>query len=184
MLGLRIDRFQRLQRFGLFRAFGAIPAGPAFRALAALAIAGAIGCSGGPDPHGPCDIAGGPSTASAAFGGIDYQVVGGFSGHGDGTTLHVAANGAFSRHTAQHGDEQGSLDSAALADLVARARAAEFPTLCPMYASSGVADDLVYQVSVQFDGRQITSRASQFGDPPDRLQAVIGALQQIVQRPL
>ena len=81
--------------------------------------------SGG-DPHGPCDTAGGPSTASATFGGLDYAVVGGLSGQGDGTTLHIAADGAFSRYTPQRGDEQGMLDPAALQDLVGRARAAEF----------------------------------------------------------
>jgi hypothetical protein len=45
-------------------------------------------------------------------------------------------------------------------------------------------DEFMYQVSVQFDGREITTRASQFGDPPERLQAVIEALQQIVDLPV
>jgi hypothetical protein len=166
------------------RAFRAVPASQAVLALASLAIAAAIGCSGDGDPHGSCNAAGGPSTASAVFGGIDYQIVGGITGHGDGTTLHVAPDGSFSRHTPQRGSEQGLLDPAALRDLVARARAAEFPTLCLMYAASGAVDDFVYQVSVQFDGREITSRASQFGDPPGRLQAVIDAVQQIANRPL
>jgi hypothetical protein len=43
---------------------------------------------------------------------------------------------------------------------------------------------LYYQVSVQFDGRMLTSEASQYGEPLDRLHAVISTLQQVVGRPL
>jgi hypothetical protein len=163
---------------------------PALRALVAVIAASAVGCSGGGggggsgDPHGPCDTAGGPSTASAAFGGLDYAVVGGLTGQGDGTALHIAADGAFSRHTAQRGDEQGLLDPAALQDLVNRARAAEFPTLCLRYLAPGAGDDLVSQVSVHFDASMLTVRVSEFGDPPDRLQALLDAVQQVLVRPL
>lgn len=159
--------------------------------LVAVFAAGAVGCSGGGaggsgsgDPHGPCDTAGGPSTASATFGGLDYSVVGGLSGQGDGTTLHIAADGAFSRHTPQRGDEQGMLDPAALQDLVGRARAAEFPTLCQLYTAPGAGDDLVTQVAVHFDASMLTVRVSEFGDPPDRLQTLLDAVHQILDRPV
>lgn len=170
---------------------GARRALPALRALVAVAAASAVGCSGGGtsagsggDPHGPCDVVGGPSTAIAAFGGLDYAVVGGLTGQGDGTTLHIAADGAFGRHTTQRGDEQGLLDLAALQDLVARARAAEFPTLCLLYAAPGAGDDLVAQVSVRFDAVMLTVRVSELGDPPARLQALLDAVHQILDRPL
>lgn len=166
-------------------------AAPALPAVAVVgALLGALGCSGGAGdphdagPHGPCDVVGGPSTASATFGGLDYVVGGGLTGQGDGTALHIAADGAFDRHTPLRGDEQGMLDPAALQDLAARARAAEFPTLCLMYLAPAAGDDLVAQVSVHFDGATLTVRVSEFGDPPDRLQALLDALHQILDRPL
>ena len=187
-----------------FRAPATVRAAPALRALAAStalpavavagALLGALGCShraggsGGPDdpghPSGACDVAGGPSTASAAFGGLDYAIVGGFTGQGDGTTLHIAADGAFGRHTMLRGDEQGMLDPAALQDLIARARAAEFPSLCQLYPAPGAGDDLVTQVSVHLDATTLTVQVSEFADPPDRLQALLDALQLILDRPL
>jgi hypothetical protein len=147
-------------------------------------VIGAFGCSGAGDPHGPCPLVGGPPSAGAMFGGIDYQVVGGFSGQGDGTSLQIQPDGSFTRHTPQRGAEQGQLDPAALRDLIAAARSAQFPTLCMMYEAPGVADELVYQVSVRFDASVLIARASQGGEPPDRLEAVIDALRQIVDRPL
>lgn len=172
-----------------YRALATSGARPAVAVAGALL--GALGCSGGAgglhdagSPHGPCDVAGGPSTASATFGGLDYAVVGGLTGQGDGTTLHIAADGAFGRHTTLRGDEQGMLDPGALQDLVARARAAEFPTLCLVYAAPAVGDDLVAQLSVHFDSSTLTVRVSEFGDPPDRLQALLDALHQILDRPV
>ena len=136
------------------------------------------------DPHGPCDPVGGPATDQAAFGGIDYQVIGGFTGDGDGTSVHIRPDGSVTRQTVKRGLEQGKLDQATLDDVIAKARAARFPELCTMYACEHCGDDFVFQVAVQFDGNVLTARASEFGDPPDRMQALIDALKAIVDRPL
>lgn len=146
-------------------------------------VLGFVGCSSHGDPHGPCDLVGGPATDRATFGGIAYQVVGGFSGQGDGTSLNIQPDGSMTLQAPQRGIVQGRLDAAALASLVATARSAQFPTLCAMYRCSGCNDDFVDQVSVQFDGSALTVLASQEGDPPGRLQAVIDALRQIVEHP-
>ncbi len=142
-----------------------------------------IGCSGEGDPHAACEL-GGLMNTSAPFGGIDYRVVGGFTGNGDGTMLQILPDGSFTRCTRQRGMEQGQLDPAALGGVIGKARDAQFPTLSMMYPCSSCGDDFIYQVSVQFDGSALTSRVSQYGDPPARLQALIDALQQIVGRPL
>ncbi|HEX7836765.1 MAG TPA: hypothetical protein VF469_04830 [Kofleriaceae bacterium] len=154
------------------------------RHLALLGLLlGIVGCSREGDPHGTCDLVGGPATDRATFGGIEYQVVGGFSGHGDGTALHIQPDGTITVQTPQRGTGQGQLDPATLASLVGTARSAQFPTLCAIYRCSGCTDDFVDQVSVQFDGSALTVLASQEGDPPDRLQAMIDALRQVAQHP-
>jgi hypothetical protein len=142
------------------------------------------GCSGGGDPHGPCDVLGGPPTDHAAFGGVEYRVVGGFSGQGDGTSLQVQPDGTMTRHTSQGGAEQGRLDAATVADLVDQARATQFPTLCAMYRCSGCVDQFDDEVTVQFDGRPLTVIASHLGDPLARLKDMISALQQVLDRRL
>lgn len=145
----------------------------------------AAGCSdGGGDPQeGACEPTGGVVAPGAQVGGIDYEVSGGLSGEGDGTSLQIAPDGAFTRHTMQRGTEQGRLDQATLDDLTGRARAAQFPTLCAIYGSAA-ADELFHDVSVQFDASTYTVMVSQFATPPDRLQGLIEALQAIVDRPL
>jgi hypothetical protein len=148
-----------------------------------LAVGVISGCSNEGNPHGPCDLLGGPSTATATFGGIDYKVVGGFSGRGDGTSLQIQRDGSVMRETQPRGAEQGQLDQVTLDNLIADARSAEFPTLCAVYPWDG-ADDFVDEVTVHFDDSVFVVRASQFGDPPDRLQALIDTLRQIVDRPL
>jgi len=148
-----------------------------------LAVGVVDGCSHEGDPHGPCDLLGGPSTITATFGGIEYKVVGGFGGDGNGTSLQIQRDGRMTRETQRRGAEQGQLDQAALDGLIADARAAEFPTLCAVYRWEG-ADDFVDKVTVQFDDSTFVVNASQFGDPPDRLQALINKLRQIVDRPL
>jgi hypothetical protein len=153
------------------------------RDLALLGLLlGIVGCSDGA-PRDTCDLVGGPATDRATFGGIEYQVVGGLSGHGDGTSLHIQPDGSLTLQTPQRGAVQGQLDPATLASLVGTARSAQFPTLCAMYRCSGCDDDFIDQVSVQFDGSALTVLASQEGDPPARLQAMIDALRQIAQRP-
>lgn len=145
------------------------------------------GCSsggGGGGEDSTCAPIGGPATDGAMIGRIDYQVLGGFSGGGDGTSLQIQPDGSLTRHTVQRGTEQGQLDQATLDNLVRTIRAAQFPTLCAMYPCAHCADEYVYHVSVQFNGNALTTAASEFAAPPDRLQAVIDALQQIVDRPL
>lgn len=156
------------------------------RILATLAtVIGTLGgCSSDANPQGTCDLVGGPETDRATVGAIDYQVIGGFTGQGDGTSLHIQPDGSVTRQTRTHGAEQGQLDQAALGDLVAKVRSAQFPTLCTVYSCAGCGDNYVDQVSVQFGGDVLTVKASQLGDPPDRLREVIGTLQQIVSGPL
>ncbi len=139
--------------------------------------------SGGGAPQAACEL-GGLTITSAPFGGIDYRVVGGFSGDGDGTMLQILPDGSFTRCTREHGMEQGQFDPAALDDVIGKARDAQFPTLAPLYRCSQCGDEYIYRVSVQFDGSVLTTLVSEYGDPPDRLQALIDALQQIVGRPL
>ena len=55
--------------------------------------------------------------------------------------------------------------------------------LAPIYRCSHCGDEYIYRVSVQFDGSVLTTLVSECGDPPDGLQALIDALQQIVGRP-
>lgn len=119
------------------------------------------------------------------LGGIDYRVTGGFSGQGDGTSLQITSDGAVTRHTTKGGTERGQLDATTLDHLASTARAAQLPTLCTMYPCAGCGDDYVHDVSIRFDGSTYKVQASGLAQPlPDRLQAVITALQQIVGRPL
>lgn len=154
------------------------------RVLVLGLVIGMIGCAGEGDPREACKLGGGLMITGAPFGGLDYQILGGLSGDGDGTKLQILPDGAFARCTYQRGMEQGQLDRTALDDVMAKARDAQFPTLSVTYPCSGCVDDFVYQVSVQFDGSVLSSRASELGNPPDRLRALIDALQQIVDRPL
>ena len=157
-----------------------VPRSVAFRWL----VLGVIGCSGAGDPHDPCDPIGGPSVERARFGGIDYRVTGGLSGDGNGTSLHIEANGAVTRETLEHGTEQGRIDQATVDALVSKVRSAQFATLCSMYQCSGCADDFVDEVSVHLDDVTVTARASQLGDPPAGLQDLITALRQVIEGPL
>jgi hypothetical protein len=137
-------------------------------------------------PDSACELVGGSTVSSGAtFDGIDYRVTGGFTGQGDGTSLQIARDGAFTRRTKQGDTNQGQLDATALGDLVDMARAAQLPTLCARYPCSGCGDDFVYDVSVRFAGSTYRVEVSSFAPPvPARLQAVIEALQDIVAAPL
>jgi len=138
------------------------------------------------DPPGSvCEVIGGdPVRDGATIHGIDYAVLGGFSGHGDGTELRIAADGTFTRQTVLHGAEQGQLDQGTLGDLASKVRAAKFPTLCATYACTSCGDDFVHEVSVQLDASTYTVQASEFASPPERLAVLIEALQAIVEGPL
>lgn len=121
----------------------------------------------------------------ATIGEIGYQVVGGLSGGGDGTSLQIKPDGTLTRTTTQRGTEHGQLDPATLDDLVGKARAAQLPTLCAIYSCASCGDEYSYDVSVQIDGITHTVQASMLATPlPDPLQAIIEALQAIVMRPL
>jgi hypothetical protein len=120
----------------------------------------------------------------ATFDGIDYQVTGGLSGRGDGTSLHIQPGGAVTRQTLKRGLEHGQIDHITVDDLVNKVRSAQLPALCAMYQCIGCADDFVDEVSVHLDGITLTARASQLGDPPDGLQHLIDALRDLVDRPL
>lgn len=154
--------------------------------VAALGFAvGALGgCSRGGDPHGTCDVVGGSSTTAASFGGIEYRVTGGFSGGGNGNSLQIDRYGAVTRQTPERGIERGQLDQGTLDEVIADARAAEIPTLCAMYRCAGCADDFVHEVTAQLDNVALVVQVSEFGDPPDRLHALIDLLQELLDRRL
>ena len=166
--------------------------------LASLGLLlGAVGgCGGGrgggsdgnqdSPPGAACEpLDGGVVPDGATIGQIAYRVIGGFSAGGDGTSLQIKPDGTLTRTTSQRGTEHGQLDPATLDDLVGKARAAQLPTLCLMYSCAGCGDAYSYDVSVQIDGVTHSVQASMLASPlPDRLQAVLEALQAIVMRPL
>jgi hypothetical protein len=155
-------------------------------ALLGSGLSGAVsGCANDGGGQGDtCERIGGSVTDGATIGGIDYRVIGGFGGQGEGTSLQIAPEGTFTRQTRARGLEQGRLDRTALDDLVGKARAAQFPTLCQIYPCADCADDYVHDVSVEFDRNTYTVKASMLATPPGRLAAMIEALQAIVDRPL
>ena len=158
----------------------------AMQIVAALGFAvGALGgCSSEGDPRGTCDVVGGSSTATATFGGVEYRVTGGFSGDGNGNSLQIDRYGAVTRQTPQRGTERGQLDQATLDNVIADARAAEIPTLCATYRCAGCADDFVHEVTAQLDNAVLVVQVSEFGDPPDRLNALLDLLQELLDRRL
>jgi hypothetical protein len=165
-------------------------------ALLGLLLGVVGGCGGGRGggsdgsqdsaPGAVCDpLDGGLVPDGATIGQITYRVIGGIIGGGDGTSLQIKPDGTLTRTTSQRGTEHGQLDPATLDDLVGKARAAQLPTLCLMYSCAGCGDMYSYEVSVQIDGITHTVQASMLADPlPDRLKAIIEALQAIVMRPL
>src|SRR5678815_1025042 len=68
----------------------------------------------GPGPGNVCSQIGGPATAAAILGAVDYEVTGGPTGSGNGTWLQIAEVGSMTRHTAERGTEQGLLDGLTL----------------------------------------------------------------------
>jgi hypothetical protein len=155
------------------------------RALASRCLLiGLIGCSN-EDPKPTCDRIGGPPVETARFDHIDYQVIGGVGGVGDGTSLHIEANGAVTRQTEKRGPEYGQIDKATVEDLVNKVRDAQFPLLCRIYpCADRCTDEFFDEVSVHVDGITRTARAGWSGHPPIVLQDLIDALQDPVDRPL
>jgi hypothetical protein len=155
--------------------------------IAGLAGLGACDSDAPPGPDEvPCEpIGGGPVTEGSRFERIDYNVTGGFTGDGDGSSLQLAPDGTVTRTTRLGGTEQGRLDAATFDDLVRTARAAQLPTLCPLYDCDGCADVYVREVSVQFDGTTYRVQASDLAPSlPAGLDALLGTIQDVVEQPL
>jgi hypothetical protein len=161
---------------------------PLWMLLAAIGgcASDAAGAPDDDDPSESCEPIGGSSIPPGApLDGISYQVTGGFTGTGDGTSLEIAPDGAVTRTTREGGTERGQLGAATLDRLTRAARAAQLPTLCKEYPCPGCGDDYIHDVSVRFEGNTYRVRASTMAPPlPDRLQAVIDAVQDIVEQPL
>lgn len=157
----------------------------ALRVAGLLGLGLAAGCAshGGDSDPGACPLVRDGATGSETIGGLAYQVTGGLSGAGNGTSLQIDARGQVTRHTRERGTETGQLDPAAFQDLAAKARAA-VPTLCATYGCLGCADDFVHRVTVTLDGVPYTAEASELTSPPPGLSDLLHALQQIVDRPL
>jgi hypothetical protein len=147
------------------------------RALVALAV---VVSSGGCDDAStddnacqpPGSVIGGPDTG--AIGNIDYLSTGGFTGAGDGSSLHVGPDGASTRRTRTNGTEQFQLDATTLASLVELAEAARFSTLCSQYVAGS--DFLTDVIRVEIAGHELSVAADRGATVPARLQSLIDAL--------
>lgn len=117
------------------------------------------------------------------IGPIDYAITGGFSGGGDGTSLHVEQDGTLTRRNHSGPTETGRVDRMTIDALDARIEAAEFPALEARYGSDA-ADDFLHRITVQIDGDTHTVEAATEASYPERLKAVVDALQDLLTRPL
>jgi hypothetical protein len=116
-------------------------------------------------------------------GPIDFQVTGGFTGHGDGTpSLRIEPDGTVTRQPTGGPTETGTLDPTTLDDLEAKVDAAQFATLAPAYTAC--ADCYVNVVSVQLDGTSFTVQADTVAKIPMPLTTVIATLKDIALQPL
>lgn len=129
--------------------------------VVALSFAFAVGC------------------ASHADELVDYRVLGGLAGNGDGTSLQLNTDGIGTRTSRAGGTMSVTLDATALADLNSKITAAQFATLQPSYGCHGCADQLVYQVAVQLDGRRYEVSVDSGEVVPGGLQALLTALTQL-----
>ena len=110
---------------------------------------------------------------------VDYRVSGGLTGNGDGTSLQLNTAGVGTRTSRAGGTATVTLDATALADLNSKITAAQFSTLQPSYGCNGCADQLVYEVAVQLDGRRYEVSADSGIDVPGGLQALLATLTQL-----
>jgi hypothetical protein len=114
-------------------------------------------------------------------GPIDFQVTGGFTGHGDGTpALHIELDGTATRAFPDGGHDTAVLDPGTVADLRQKIRQADFDSLEPAYG--GCCDDFVYSVSVVLDSAPRTVNANKHADMPATLRTVIDTLDDINRR--
>jgi hypothetical protein len=129
----------------------------------------------------PLCLALGAGCSSQTDALVDYQVSGGFSGSGDGTSLTLDTRGVGSRVTAHSGTVPVQLDPAALADLHAKIRDAQFATLQSTYGCHGCADQLVYDIAVQADGHhyEVSIDESDTITYPEGLHALLVTLKQL-----
>ena len=119
--------------------------------------------------------------ASPSNGPIDFRVSGGLTGQGDGTAIHIEANGTATRTSPTDGTVTEQIDPATLATLQGQIRDAQFPGLAPEYGCLGCADAYFYTVTVELDGASYTVAAdnSQSTGEPAALMAVIDTLKQL-----
>jgi hypothetical protein len=110
---------------------------------------------------------------------VDYQVTGGLSGNGDGTSLTLDTSGVGTRTTV-HGDAVPvRLDPAALAALNTEIRDAQFAKLQPSYGCNGCNDQFVYEIAVQSSGRHYEVSVDEGSTHPDGLRALLTTLKQL-----
>jgi hypothetical protein len=136
-----------------------------------------------PDPGSPCTLIGGPSTLGATLDGVDYEVTGGPTGNGDGTSLHMAQDGSVTLHTSERGTEHGWLDGLTLYGLFHRVTNAQLPTLCTMYSCADCGADRIHNLTVWLNNFPYTVRASFAAVPPTRLTSLIDWVQEITTHP-
>ena len=137
-----------------------------------------------PGPGDMCSLVGGPATAAAVLGAVDYEVTGGPTGSGNGTSLQISEIGWMMRHTAERGTEDGLLDGLTLYGLYVKVINAQLPSLCKTYSCAGCAGDYVHTLTVYLDDAPYTVQVGFGASPPDRLAALINAMQDITVRPL
>jgi hypothetical protein len=89
---------------------------------------------------------------------VDYRITGGFSGTGDGTSLHLAVDGLGTRTSSMGGPQTVQLDASDLADLKQAISGAQFPSLQPAYTCSSCVDAFRYEVTVVIDGSTYATR--------------------------
>ena len=137
-----------------------------------------------PGPGDMCSLVGGPATAAAILGAVDYEVTGGPTGSGNGTSLQISEIGWMTRHTAERGTEDGLLDGLTLYGLDLKVINAQLPSLCSTYSCAGCAGDYVHKLTVYLDDAPYTVQVDFRASPPERLVALINAVQDITVRPL
>jgi hypothetical protein len=138
----------------------------------------------GPDPGSACRLIGGPATAAAILGAVDYEVTGGPSGSGNGTWLEIAEIGSLTRHTTERGTEEGLLDGLTHYGLYRKVITADIPRLCRSYSCDGCTGDYIHKLTVYLDGAPYTVEVGFRASPPERLVALINTVQNITTRPL
>jgi hypothetical protein len=126
-----------------------------------------------------CTIAAGCSTSTTPIDGpIDYEVIGGFTGQGDGTpALHIELDGSLLRTPPGQAGVPSKLDAATLQSLLDKLERAELPSPPAVYKCCD--DDFVRVVTVGVDGELHGARADRGADVPQALEDALDALHAI-----